>query len=204
MCGFLEDGFEELAALYLNHFDEAAVNEGKKNRCDRLQVRTLQAQQCLRWLYLHRFLQSEKNGKKIYEAMVPAVTEILTQMNRLHQVLSETLDEKERKNLQHTISILCAEYCGMYGVGEYLLGLAAQTDQELYLDAMDQAAGNGITLAAEEMMRSYFYGRRGCEVQPGYAKFYSRLVSLRHVASSISDAVEGVEGLEMLVPGAEA
>lgn len=44
----------------------------------------------------------------------------------------------------------------MYGVGEYLLGLAAQTDQELYLDAMDQAAGNGITLAAEEMMRSYF------------------------------------------------
>ena len=52
-------------------------------------------------------------------------------------------------------------------------------------------------------MRSYFYGRRGCEVQPGYAKFYSRLVSLRHVASSISDAVEGVEGLEMLVPGAE-
>ena len=64
-------------------------------------------------------------------------------------------DEKERKNLQHTISILCAEYCGMYGVGEYLLGLAAQTDQELYLDAMDQAAGNGITLAAEEMMRSY-------------------------------------------------
>ena len=83
----------------------------------------------------------------------------------------------------------------MYGVGEYLLGLAAQTDQELYLDAMDQAAGNGITLAAEEMMRSYFYGRRGCD---------SRLVSLRHVASSISDAVEGVEGLEMLVPGAEA
>ena len=54
------------------------------------------------------------------------------------------------------------------------------------------------------MMRSYFYGRRGCEVQPGYAKFYSRLVSLRHVVSSISDAVEGVEGLEMLVPGAEA
>ena len=146
----------------------------------------------------------EKNGKKIYEAMVPAVTEILAQTNQLHQVLSETLDEKGRKNLQHTISILCAEYCGMYGVGEYLLGLAAQTDQELYLDAMDQAAGNGITLAAEEMMRSYFYGRRGCEVQPGYAKFYSRLVSLRHVASSISDAVEGVEGLEMLVPGAEA
>ena len=149
-------------------------------------------------------LASEKNGKKIYEAMVPAVTEILAQMNQLHQVLSETLDEKGRKNLQHTISILCAEYCGMYGLGEYLLGLAAQTDQELYLDAMDQAAGNGITLAAEEMMRSYFYGRRGCEVQPGYAKFYSRLVSLRHVASSISDAVEGVEGLEMLVPGAEA
>ena len=64
LCGFLEDGFEELAALYLNHFDEAAVNEGKKNGVNRLQVRTLQAQQCLRWLYLHRFLQSEKNGKE--------------------------------------------------------------------------------------------------------------------------------------------
>ena len=56
----------------------------------------------------------------------------------------------------------------------------------------------------KRLSASYFYGRRGCEVQPGYAKFYSRLVSLRHVASSISDAVEGVEGLEMLVPGAEA
>ena len=51
-------------------------------------------------------LASEKNGKKIYEAMVPAVTEILAQMNQLHQVLSETLDEKERKNMKHTIRIL--------------------------------------------------------------------------------------------------
>lgn len=203
LCGFLEDGFEELAALYLNHFDEAAVTKVKK-RCEQIAGEDVTSTAMLEMAVFAPLLASEKNGKKIYEAMVPAVTEILTQMNRLHQVLSETLDEKERKNLQHTISILCAEYCGMYGVGEYLLGLAAQTDQELYLDAMDQAAGNGITLAAEEMMRSYFYGRRGCEVQPGYAKFYSRLVSLRHVASSISDAVEGVEGLEMLVPGAEA
>lgn len=83
------------------------------------------------------------------------------------------------------------------------MALDAQADPELYLDAMDQAAGNGITQAAEEMMRSYFYGRHGCEIQPGYAKFYSRLVSLRHVTSSISDAVEGVEGLEMMVPGTD-
>lgn len=52
-------------------------------------------------------LASEKNGKKIYEAMVPAVTEILTQMNRLHQVLSETLDEKERKSAAYHQHFVC-------------------------------------------------------------------------------------------------
>ena len=35
LCGFLEDGFEELAALYLNHFDEAAVTKVKK-RCEQI------------------------------------------------------------------------------------------------------------------------------------------------------------------------
>ena len=35
LCGFLEDGFEELASLYLNHFDEAAVTKVKK-RCEQI------------------------------------------------------------------------------------------------------------------------------------------------------------------------
>lgn len=175
LCGFWRMVLRRslFLALYLNHFDEAAVTKVKK-RCEEIAGEDVTSTAMLEMAVFAPLLASEKNGKKIYEAMVPAVTEILAQMNQLHQVLSETLDEKERKNLQHTISILCAEYCGMYGVGEYLLGMAAQTDQELYLDAMDQAAGNGITLAAEEMMRSYFYGRRGCEVQPGYAKNFTQ------------------------------
>ena len=104
LCGFLEDGFEELASLYLNHFDEAAVTKVKK-RCEQIAGEDVTSTAMLEMAVFAPLLASEKNGKKIYEAMVPAVTEILTQMNRLHQVLSETLDEKERKNLQHTISI---------------------------------------------------------------------------------------------------
>ena len=96
LCGFLEDGFEELAALYLNHFDEAAVTKVKK-RCEQIAGEDVTSTAMLEMAVFAPLLASEKNGKKIYEAMVPAVTEILTQMNRLHQVLSETLDEKERK-----------------------------------------------------------------------------------------------------------
>lgn len=200
LCAFLEDGFEEFATLYLDRFTEDAAKKVIE-RCGQIAGEDAVSGALLQMAVFAPLLSTERNGQQVYEAAVPCVTAVLTEINRLHQVLSETLDEKERKNLQHTISVLCAEYCGLYGAGEYRLGLEAQADPELFLDAMDQAAGNGITLAAEEMMRSYFYGRHGCEIQPGYAKFYSRLVSLRHVASSISEAVESVEGLEMLVPG---
>lgn len=202
LCSFLEDGFEELANLYLDRFSEDASKKVKE-RCEQIAGEDEISAALLKMAVFAPLLASEKNGEQIYAQAEDSVTAVLTEINRLHQVLSETLDEKKRKELQHTINVLCAEYCGLYGAGEYRMGLEAQADPEIYLDAMDQASGNGITLASEEMMRSYFYGRNGCEVQPGYAKFYSRLVSLRHVVSSISDAVEGVEGLEMLVPGAE-
>ncbi len=202
LCAFLEDGFEEFATLYQDHFDERSV-EKVKDRCRQIAADDAVNTALLQMAVFAPLLASEKNGKAVYEAATDPIIVILTEINRLHQELFETVGEKERKELQHTINVLCAEYCGLYGAGEYRMGLEAQADPEIYLDAMDQASGNGISLAAEEMMRSYFYGRNGCEVQPGYAKFYSRLVSLRHVVSSISDAVEGVEGLEMLVPGAE-
>ena len=203
LCAFLEDGFEEFATLYLDRFEESSVTKVKE-RCRQIAGEDDVSTALLEMAVFAPLLASKQNGKKFYQAAESSVTAVLTEINRLHQVLSETLDEKERTNLQHTISVLCAEYCGLYGAGEYRMGLEAQADAELFLDAMDQAAGNGITLAAEEMMRSYFYGRHGCEIQPGYAKFYSRLVSLRHVTSSISDAVESVEGLEMLVPGEDS
>lgn len=203
LCAFLEDGFEEFATLYLDRFEESSVTKVKE-RCRQIAGEDDVSTALLEMAVFAPLLASEQNGKKFYQAAESSVTAVLTEINRLHQVLSETFDEKERTNLQHTISVLCAEYCGLYGAGEYRMGLEAQADAELFLDAMDQAAGNGITLAAEEMMRSYFYGRHGCEIQPGYAKFYSRLVSLRHVTSSISDAVESVEGLEMLVPGEDS
>ena len=203
LCAFLEDGFEEFATLYLDRFDETAAKKVME-RCVQIAGEDALSSALLQMAVLAPLLASEKNGKSVYDVITDPVTVILTEINRLHQELSETLSEKERKELQHTINVLCAEYCAMYGAGEYSMGLEVEADAELFLDAMDQAAGNGITLAAEEMMRSYFYGRHGCEIQPGYAKFYSRLVSLRHVASSISEAVEGVEGLEMLVPGTDA
>ena len=203
LCAFLEDGFEEFATLYLDRFNEDAAKKVME-RCVQIAGEDVISAALLQMAVLAPLLVSEKNGAKVYAVITDPVTVVLTEINRLHQEISETLSEKERKELQHTINVLCAEYCAMYGAGEYHMGLEAEADAELFLDAMDQAAGNGITLAAEEMMRSYFYGRHGCEIQPGYAKFYSRLVSLRHVASSISDAVEGVEGLEMMVPGTDA
>ncbi len=200
LCSFLEDGFEEFATLYMDHFTEEAA-EKVIERCGQITGEDGVSSALLGMAVLAPLLSDGRNGQQVYEAAVPCITAVLTEINRLHQVLSETLDEKERQSIRHTISVLCAEYCAVYGAGEYRMGLEAQADPELFLDAMDQAAGNGITMAAEEMMRSYFYGHHGCEIQPGYAKFYSRLVSLRHVASSISEAVESVEGLEMIVPG---
>lgn len=202
LCGFLEDGFEEFATLYMNRFNEEAAQKVKE-RCSEIAGEEEISDSLLQMAVFAPLLASERSAEETYREAEPAVLNVLVEINSLHQTLSETLDEKERKMLQHKISVLCAEYCGLYGVGEYRMALDAQADPELYLDAMDQAAGNGITQAAEEMMRSYFYGRHGCEIQPGYAKFYSRLVSLRHVTSSISDAVEGVEGLEMMVPGTD-
>lgn len=202
LCGFLEDGFEEFATLYLNRFNEQAAIKVKE-RCCELAAEEGMNESLLQMAVFAPLLASERSAKEIYQAAEPSIVNILGEIASLHQNLSQTIDIKERKNIEHNISVLCAEYCGLYGVGEYRMALDAKADKELYLDAMEMAAGNGITQAAEEMMRSYFYGRHGCEIQPGYAKFYSRLVSLREVVSSISDAVESVEGLEMMIPGTD-
>ena len=67
-----------------------------KKRCEQIAGEDVTSTAMLEMAVFAPLLASEKNGKKIYETMVPAVTEILAQMNQLHQVLSETLDEKVR------------------------------------------------------------------------------------------------------------
>lgn len=203
LCCLLEDGFEQLADLYLNAFDENQA-EKLKECCGQIAVGLEEVSPSLLYMaILAPLLADEKSGEAVYRAAEPAVGQLLGQAEELHHTLAQTLDQKERGKLQLQISRLCAEYCCLYGVSQYRMALWAEADTERYLDAMELAAGNGITLAAEEMMRSYFYGRHGCEIQPGYAKFYSRLVSLRHIASSISDTIESVEDLEMMVPGTD-
>lgn len=203
LCCLLEDGFEQLAALYMKSYDEKAAQQ-LQERCGQIteQVK-LTAPSLLILALLAPLLADEKNGEAAYSVAEEAAESLLAQIEELHQELARTVGSEEVKKLRSCINILCAEYCGLYGVSQYRLAMDSQGDNERFLDALELAAGNGITLAAEELMRSYFYGRHDCEIQPGYAKFYARLVSLRHVVSSISDTIESVEDLEMMVPGTD-
>ena len=203
ICYLLEEGFEELAGLYQGSFD-AEKAAYLKERCGLISESLgLLPETLLQTALLAPLLADEKDGESVYDCLAADAESLLTYINQQHEALSSAVGWEEIKRKQAEISWLCAEYCALYGVGEYRMAVGAQVDAERFLDAMELAAGNGITLAAEEMMRTYFYGQHGCEIHPGYAKFYSRLVSLRQIASSIGDAIEAVEDLEMMIPGTD-
>ena len=207
-CSLLEDGFGRLAGIYL---DPKPVSElearlspllsrlieiGRQLQADCPEVYAIAA--------IAPLLGSHDTAQAVLDAAEPLFGALWPAYDRLLKVLAGFSDVADIQEYRTRISSLFAEYSAVFGATEYLTALHLKEDDRSFLDACEMAAGNGITKAAEELARSHFYGYHGLPVSPGYAKFYTQMLSIRGIGSSITEAVESIPDLEMLVPGTDS
>ena len=206
-CSLLEEGFGRLAGIYM---DPRPVDELEERlvplieRCTQIGQETGEdCPEVVAMAAVAPLLAGRDTAAPVFAAGEPVFAALWADFDRLQKVL-KGFDTLEAINEYRTkLSCLFAEYSAVFGATEYLSALALSEDDESYLDAMELAAGNGIARAAEELARCHFYGYRGLPVSPGYAKFYTQMLSIREIDSSIISAVESIPDLEMLVPGTD-
>ena len=206
-CSLLEDGFGRLAGIYL---DPRPVDELEERlsplieRCVEIGRQFLpDCPEICAAAAVAPLLGSHDTAPAVLETADPVFGALWAAFDRMEKRLPGLKEPAEVQSYRSRISSLFAEYSAVFGASEYLTGLLLKEDDESFLDAMEMAAGNGILKAAEELARSYFYGYHGCTVSPGYAKFYTQMLTIRGVSGSIAEAVESIPDLEMLVPGTD-
>ena len=95
-----------------------------------------------------------------------------------------------------------SEFCALYGVLEYEAALACRLPQRgMYRKLLAQAAGSGLSLACRDEARNWFSGDNGYESDPGYARFYTQILSMRGLNYPIVSFVRDLKDVQMKVPG---
>ncbi|MGI6107359.1 MAG: hypothetical protein ACOX8B_05440 [Lachnospiraceae bacterium] len=108
-------------------------------------------------------------------------------------------DEAYCRQLLQTFT---SEYCVMYGILEYQAAEEyRQSKRELYKQLLSQAAANGLSIACRDEARNWFSADNGYESDPGFAKYYTQILSMRGLNYKIVSYVAELKGVEMKVPG---
>lgn len=199
LCFLLDDGFEQLLSLYLHGYDHDKAMY-LKSRCESIACEQDISPSGLVFAAAMAPVLAQDDAQPAYEMAQPEISEIISAIESGKKALASAVGSSEQAELLRTANMLYAEYSCIYGVCEYLTAQRLKESAESFMDAMSLSAGSGISIAAEELIRCYFYGKYGCEVRPGYAKFYASFISLRKIYSSLCEAAESQTDVAMQIP----
>ena len=164
----------------------------------------------------------ERPAGQVLDAYERAASDVRN-LQEMHGFDTQSMSEGALSRVmtaREAMSGLYAEYCCFFAEEGYLAAKEARKDivsripeeegddeeaweagGAAWTEGMNEAAGFGISRAAEELARAYYYGMGGVRLQHGYAKYYAGLVTMRHIRGTFCSAIDSEEGIRMAIPG---